>query len=391
MASGPRCGDEAKIEYEVSGELVGKPITTVVHRTKKWTETAIYTEKAYKKKKFVWPDLDKGLEGLFYGGRQVDWKGLDKESYQSKFSHQEFALALYQGHRFLEDAGATLVIEQYPDVGREHKEIGIPLTMARWTSHQQLSLRDGIVRTYYLSSDSLYDSSPGRGNCGNFHIELKDGVCVITVKLTLVKAGTSQEESPRVFRYVKKRSEAFWNSTSSGYNQWVHHRSDCKRKKDCNCSLITDKKGDYTSAGCCKIPIKLNVEEGSDNRVQIVRLNPAQREEAAQNILGLNRWGATGTQANTGLFYYPENRVGTYAHERGHMMGFPDQYPTGAIVAGAMSIAGPTGGGAFPIDDSSIMGMSQGRAQRIHAEASWISGWIGSKCSDSFDVIGPDK
>jgi len=54
------------------------------------------------------------------------------------------------------------------------------------------------------------------------------------------------------------------------------------------------------------------------------------------------------------------------------MMGFPDQYPTGTLEVGAR-VGGEV---TFEIDDSSVMGTSQGAAKKEHISAEWFKTWI---------------
>ena len=118
----------------------------------------------------------------------------------------------------------------------------------------------------------------------------------------------------------------------------------------------------------------------------------------------MSYWGAKGpgfgplrdasgkkVDVDTKNLFYPEDRVNTYAHEVGHMLGFPDQYPKGVIAKGAMSAAGPVAGAAWPIDDSSVMGMDQAIAKKIHAEAEWFDNWINDKLEEAVDLIDRKK
>jgi hypothetical protein len=90
-----RCGDLAEFRLKVKSKSVGKTAVTKVLRAKDNNLTASHAETLSKAedKKIRWPDLaDKS--GAFYGGRQPDFKGLNKKAYHDKFAQQEFNLEL---------------------------------------------------------------------------------------------------------------------------------------------------------------------------------------------------------------------------------------------------------------------------------------------------------
>jgi hypothetical protein len=396
----PRCGDPAKFSFKVSGELVGRYATVLIVRSDPENFTSLHVQKLDQTdySGIDWPDLQKknAADGTFYGGRIIDFQGLDKLSYREKMAKQQFGLELWQGKRKKKSAGAALKIDAYPDHFSPNQVVGIPMNTEMWdeVAPNTINPMTGTVspNTTY-SSGKAWDKSgwtKQSKNCGRFDIEVKDGVVVITVRIQLVSSDPARPNTDHAFDYMKKRMEAFWNSDSTGYNQWNYHRKDCKRGDDCQCKPVKNAQGDYVTTGCCKVPFRLVVEKGGsgDHVVQLVFLSPSQALEAFDNELGLNRWGATGTRAHTGMFYYPENRVNTYAHEVGHMMGFPDQYECGVVAMGAMTPAGPAPAAAsgWPIDPDSIMGASQGKAQKRHIEAKWLSDWVNANV-DSMKAI----
>jgi hypothetical protein len=71
------------------------------------------------------------------------------------------------------------------------------------------------------------------------------------------------------------------------------------------------------------------------------------------------------------------------------MMGFPDQYWYGVIAAGSLNATGQpaAAGGAFPIDDTSIMGQNMAQAKLVHIEAAWFSTWVNA----NVDAMKPLK
>jgi hypothetical protein len=366
-----RCGDLAGFTFKVTSELVGKYATTLVCRQKKFNFSADHTEKLQQEetKKVKWPDLQiQGKPaGEFYGGRRVDFKGINKSDYKDKFGYQEFELNMYAGDHHKKSSG-TLKIDPYADAGPEHKTIGIPMPAEMWGPQNYTNPTTGVTSVVrVLKWAGNYTSAD---NCGNFHIALKDGVVVITIKTQItVNGGGAARVSGRIFNKIKEAVEEFWNSRSSGYFQWVYHRDQCKRGKDCDCRVITNKKGDFLQSGCCKVPFRVVVEQGGDNPVTITLLTPAERAQLASSGY------VPGLRADTKHFYYPENRAHTFAHEFGHMMGFPDQYWEGAIEAGALNAGASP---AFPIDRSSIMGQDMGDAQEIHIGAAWFKSWVTS-------------
>jgi hypothetical protein len=393
----PRCGDPAKFSFKVSGELVGRYATVLICRVDPENFTSLHLAKLDKTdfSGIDWPDLQKkgAADGTFYGGRIVDFAGLDKLSYRDKMAKQQFGLELWQGKRKKKSAGPALKIDPYPDHFSPNQEQGIPMNVQNWERGADTidAVTGAITQNFNWKWSGNKDAyKDKKWNCGRYDIEIKDGVVVITIRVQLVSQDPAQPNTDRAFEYLKKRAEAFWNSEASGFNQWNYHRKDCKRGDDCQCKLVRNAQGEYVTTGCCKVPFRVVIEKGGsgDHVVELHHLTPSQRREALANELGIG-WGATGTRANTGKFYYPENRVNTYAHEVGHMMGFPDQYPDGVVASGAMSATGPvTGGGGsgWPIDPGSVMGMSQNKAQKLHLEAKWLGDWVNANV-DSMKVI----
>ena len=111
-----RCGDATRFRYKVTSELIGKYVTLLICRKKKFDFAGVFTEKITKEetKKIKWPDQEiEEQADDFYGGRKVDFKGLDKLSYKEKFDHQEFEISLYQGSHRKRSAKAPLKIEPY--------------------------------------------------------------------------------------------------------------------------------------------------------------------------------------------------------------------------------------------------------------------------------------
>jgi hypothetical protein len=121
------------------------------------------------------------------------------------------------------------------------------------------------------------------------------------------------------------------------------------------------------------------------NRVRVVYLDFSQRIDALLAKIYYKFGMKIGM--HTGKFLYPENRPNSYAHEIGHMMGFPDQYKTGHVCKGAMDMMGPTNKGTFPIDETSIMGTTQQKTKLEHIGASWFDEWINEALGEDADVM----
>jgi hypothetical protein len=357
------------------------------------------------RRRVEWPDLqvDGEPDGVFYGGRRVDFSGLNGLSYREKFDQQEFSLHLYVGEASQRSTRRPIKIEAYDDVDEDRQLIGIPMETQQWqyvtppVTNPATGAQDYSGSTFSLANDisrHSFERDPSR-NCGKFTLEIRDGVFVLIVKIHLRTTETAPAGGGLdvVFDYIKRRVERFWNSGIYGFNQWIYHREGCERGTNCDCSIVRTSSREYINAGCCKIPFKVVVEQGdsSDDLTNVVNLhylNPTQTQEALDNEAGLNFWGpSVSVVVCTTDLYYPENRINTYAHEFGHMLGFPDQYPNGVVQRGAMSASGPVSGADWPIDDDSIMGMRQGEAKLIHAGASWFNDWINDNLDEEFDLI----
>jgi hypothetical protein len=390
------CGKDAKITYQVDASLIGEFAEIQVRRFDQKSITANgFQELKAAKTDMLWPDQEQNPGHGYYGGRQVDFKGLGKKSYADKFAQQNFTLEIHHGDQTAKSSG-TEIIDELPAAGPEDMNVGIPFLIEKWikqTNPATGAATFSLAPNFPKASTHYAQQSERKHNAGKFTIEHKDGVVIITVKIKLNSVNTNPPHSTaKVFKELKKRVEAFWNSEAQGYNQWIYHRVECARKDKCNCSVVKNQKGEYTASGCCKLPFKVVIVEGGagDNQVDYYLLNADGRRKARDNMRATkggvvqlpmshpNFFGAH-FQANTYTLSYPENRAGTYAHEVGHMMGFPDEYSTGAVVSGSMGPAGPIAGAAWPIDDGSVMGASQNKARDRHLKARWFNDWIDSK------------
>jgi hypothetical protein len=370
-----RCGDLAYMTFEVTSELVGKMAHIWVIRDDGEDFAGIHEELLTKAdyKLIPWPDQEReNSPGEYYAGRMADFRGLGNKDYKAKMDAQKFELRIYVDEKHNE-SNDSLWMDAYADAKESFtgsNRVGIPMNVTKMFKKVVIQA-DGSKTTQWAKA--LFGAGNSKlKNVGNYHIELKDGVVTITVKITLKpEPGSKKPIPPKVFQTIKQRVEGFWNG-SSGYWQWVYHREGCQRGKACRCAVILSQ-GEVSQAGCCKFPLRVKVEEGADNEVTIQFLNLWQK---VKMLFGQS----TGAGANTTLFPYPEDVANTYAHEVGHMMGFPDQYRTGHVDSAALDSSGaPTGAGDFPIDDESIMGGSMTKAKDNHINAAWIKDWVSSK------------
>jgi len=381
-----RCGDKAKLDFEVTSELVGKMAHIWVIRDYAEDFAGTHEEvlKKAENKEISWPDQEKeDKEGEYCSGRMADFRGLDKKSYKDKMDAQRFELRIYINEKH-NQSNDSIWIDGYADAQEDFTGTnakGVPLSLVNWESSYMAKVIMPDGKKKKVRKPRKFKAGDTRlANCGSYNIELKDGVVTITVKVDIEPApGSKQTVDTKVFDYIKKRVEGFWNSSSSGFLQWVYHRTGCKRGDICRCSVIMSG-GKVVQAGCCKFPLLVKLERGgsSDNKVYVHFTNPLQRILGYESLKDFLK--NEPIRADTMTFYYPEDGANTYAHEVGHMMGFPDQYRTGHVDAGAVDAKGKsTGGGLFPIDDASIMGGGQTKVQLCHIEASWIKDWVASK------------
>lgn len=379
-----RCGDPAHMEFQVTDELVGKMAHIWVIRNEAEDFAGTHEEilKQAENKKIPWPDQEvEGKEGQFYGGRMADFRGLGSKSYSDRMAAQLFELRIFVNEKN-NKSDTTLSIDAYPDAQKDctgANRVGIPVHVTKWFQEDVIAA-DGSVT---WSHEQFSPSAPDIENVGNYHIALKDGAVTITVKVKLkAAAGSKKQVTPAVFQDIKKRVETFWNG-SSGYLQWVYHRTGCQRGKACKCAVLRSA-GKVVQAGCCKFPVSVVLEEGPDNEVEIEFLSLWQKFKV---FVGSD----SGASAHTALFPYPEDRANTYAHEIGHMMGFPDEYETGHVDSAAIDAnCVATGAGTFPIDNASIMGGGMVVARERHFKAAWIKDWVESN-TDPIEAISASE
>jgi hypothetical protein len=350
-----RCGNNAKFEYEVSSELIGTLAQVNVERKGRDTLTASYVvELKNTKTDLKWPDQE-DENGEYYGGCKVDWKGLDKENFKSKFKHQKFQVQIMSGEKS-KSSGKRIDIKPYADKGPQEKKVGFPIDV-RVADHNpaQFDTMGNLISTVFPKG-----SSWTQNNVGHFWIHFKDGEFIITVKVQLNNLmDPSKPIKSEVWNHFKKKVESFWNDPGCGFRQWVFHRTGCVRGDFCDCRVLykgkKQKGQEMIRGGCCKFPIRVVVEKGSDNPVNMSFLTQSEIQTYA-----IHDQQVPGYDFNTAEMFYPEDVPNSYAHEIGHMMGLPDEY---SPEAGGTVDANQTD---FPITSDSIMGTTMQRAYERH-------------------------
>ncbi|MCK5544846.1 MAG: hypothetical protein KAI35_06495 [Desulfobulbaceae bacterium] len=353
---GRRCGDEASLRWEVEAPLVGEQGIILLSRIKKFRYSGTYQIRLDKSGmvKIKWPDQEKKDDGSYYGGRKADFTGLGKLSHKERWEHQKFRLNFFVSDQ--EKRSGTTMIEGYPNKPRGPMvNEGIPYRIVRYKMQQKKWWRR-IFSKYEKEwvVDTQHKARTLFPNCGKYYIELKDGVIWIVLKISY--DGGSSQDSLKIFReaaqlgttapeYCNKRIENFWNGRR-GFGGWVFHRKDCVRKEVCDCPVTWKDGSEKFLTGCCKVPIRLRIEQGNDIKVK---------------LWDSGSWGNVRsnkkTVADTGNFQFPEPFADTYAHEAGHFMGFPDQYAGGHTAANLKQ---------WPISRQSVMGGATGSMKEAH-------------------------
>jgi hypothetical protein len=359
-----RCGTKAEFEYKVSSELVGRTALFVVKRTSmKDPIGSLKIELKEEKATFKWPDQEKP-DKTYFGGRKVEWNGLDKLEFKDKFKHQKFEVSISVPRTKAKSSSKNFEIKQYADKGPEKREVGFPMDIKQYQDKLDalgnvvLDAAGNVSKVPVDFPDSeLQRKDWVSTNAGNFHIEFKEGQVIVTVKVGLFTNDPIKKIGPGVWKYFKKNVERFWNGRA-GFRQWVFHLEGCIRKDDCDCTILFRSEGEMKEkllkGGCCKFPLKVNLEEGGDNLVEIVFLTPGEINIYTKAIPMAQNPNAA---FDTAHMLYPQDVANSYAHEIGHMMGLPDEYDKGTEASDKS---------LFPIANNSIMGGSMTRAYIRH-------------------------
>jgi len=148
------------------------------------------------------------------------------------------------------------------------------------------------------------------GWTGKFDIEFKAFEVRITIKIKLVNrlgpkpaaGGAMPAAGPSVSDADKSSMKQDIEGKLT--EKWIMHRDDCQRGAGCSCPR---------GRGCCKFKVKTTVEfvEAGEHHV-------------------VNLFQGRG-QANSGNWTRVKTRANSWAHETGHLLGWYDEYATGAV------------------------------------------------------------
>ena len=287
-----------------------------------------------------WPDLEKGND--YHGGAKAYLAEI-KGTWKERWSKQIYFFNVIVGNK-MKDSD-TIMIDPHPDKGITTVSPVIPVMLY----NRHLGAFCQILGMKKVPK--LLNPNPISGNAsmGKFDIEFKKGEVLITVA---IKLDADKGVPSDISKKFKDKVEGFWNGVN-GFSAFVMHWIDCIREDLCNCSIVYNTKNEIVSGGCCKIPVRLVIENSSRHGLcfQVKKRGIRTASYAPNPSVG-------GSIPTKGLLFYPESSSNTWAHEVGHCLGFPDQYVGGHNWN--------VGDGKFPISFMSIMGPLQGRASKDH-------------------------
>jgi hypothetical protein len=176
-------------------------------------------------------------------------------------------------------AEKTFTLEKYVDVAQETKTIPCSSGVYGWT--------------------------------GKFDVALTSGEVIIKTKVKLLnrkgpKPASSSDPLPDIDTPVTDTDKAAMKTDIEGKlsNKHFLHRQNCKRGNPCDC---------VRERGCCKIRVRVEVDFVEAGEHHTVNLFQGPGRANATN------WTRVKTRDNS------------YAHETGHLLGWYDEYASGAV------------------------------------------------------------
>lgn len=140
-----------------------------------------------------------------------------------------------------------------------------------------------------------------------YELEITQGRLWVRRKLDFNVRTGRFNPTPASWRGWKQQIEAVWD------HRFYLHRVGCRRRADCDCSLI----------GCCKYPVRVVALRGPGHGKQVDLFLGAPK---AENWGKLDLWWYSHTWWH-GVGDAPDS---VRAHEFGHLIGCYDEYPAGA-------------------------------------------------------------
>jgi len=192
---------------------------------------------------------------------------------------------------------------------------------------------------------------------GKYDIEFTGGEIIITTKIKLInrlgsRPSSSSASLPGIGPAVSETDKAAMKSDieSKLTEKWILHRDDCQRGSSCDCP---------NERKCCKFKVIVVVdfvEAGEHHRVNLFQ--------------GSGRASATNWTRD-------KTRDNSWAHETGHLLGWYDEYPTGAT-------------GPAPRWQTARSGAIMRRGLAVPNEYYWdFRDWLQSAASENWELIAP--
>ena len=336
-----KCGDPVNYKMTFSGWQGDKTGLVVLNRLPKSPLKTFAVDVVNGDVEVKWPDLENGAD--YFGGAKAYLDDLPG-AWLSKWNTQDYDFDVIV--ETTQTCSGPVQVEREPDKGVTTVSPQIPIVLyARNRGGLHLFLPAAVPKA--ISPKPRHIIS----DMGRFDLEFKNGEVVMTVAIELFPQ--SPKLPGNLFQIFKDTVEAFWNGPN-GFRNSALHRVACVRKDACDCLIAYDATNNLTSGGCCKHPVRLEIEQGY-RHAQAFNVHK-------EGFIGRTMGGAyaMGPGNGPGRISYPDSQ-NTWAHEVGHCIGFPDQY-----LGGHLWDAHPAG--KFPLKRNSIMGAFQTKADKDFLE-----------------------